>query len=154
MQRRSFLALACVLLFALGCQPETAPPDVAAETAAIESLLTQQVADWNTGNIRGFMEGYWQSDSLRFASGGTVQHGWQTTLDRYLRSYPNTDAMGHLTFSDLDVRLLDASWAVALGRWHLRRSGDYEDIGGLFTLLLEQRPEGWRIVHDHTSSES
>jgi len=24
--------------------------------------------------------------------------------------------------------------------------------GGLFTLVLRKRPEGWRIVHDHTSS--
>jgi ketosteroid isomerase-like protein len=24
---------------------------------------------------------------------------------------------------------------------------------GVFSVMLEQRPEGWRIVHDHTSAD-
>jgi hypothetical protein len=25
------------------------------------------------------------------------------------------------------------------------------DVGGVFSLVLERFPEGWRIIHDHTS---
>ena len=60
-------------------------------------MLDAQVAAWNAGSVRGFMDGYARTDSLRFASGGTVHTGWQATLDRYRRSYPDHAAMGTLT---------------------------------------------------------
>ena len=58
--------------------------------------------------------------------------------------------MGTLRFDDLDVQGLGPGWAVVFGRWHLEREADAPS--GLFTLLFNKRPEGWRIVHDHTSS--
>ena len=80
-------------------------PSRAEAEAAVRQVLDEQVAAWNRGDIEGFMEGYWQSDSLRFASGGTVRYGWQETLEGYQRGYPDRAAMGTLTFSDLDVAM-------------------------------------------------
>ena len=76
--------------------------------------------------------------------------GWQATLDRYHRTYPDRAAMGTLTFDLRAVRVLSAQWAVVFGGYQLERAEDRPS--GLFTLLFEKRPEGWRIVHDHTSS--
>ena len=70
----------------------------AASLQAFANLLDAQVAAWNRGDIQGFMQGYWQSDSLRFASGGTVRRGWDDTLARYLSTYPDRSAMGQLAF--------------------------------------------------------
>jgi len=36
-----------------------------------------------------------------------------------------------------------------LGHWHLKR--DSGDVGGVFSLVWQRFPEGWKIVHDHTS---
>ncbi len=60
--------------------------------------------------------------------------------------------MGTLTFSDLDVTVLSPDAAMVLGRWHLQRAKD--EPHGRFTLIFRRMKQGWRIVHDHTSSAS
>jgi ketosteroid isomerase-like protein len=59
--------------------------------------------------------------------------------------------MGRLAFSGLEVVVLGPDAALARGRWQLLMS-DGKRPGGLFTLILRKLPEGWRIIHDHTSS--
>ncbi len=135
-----------------GCSPSLETPDRAADEAAIRAVLHQQVQAWNRGAIDAFMDGYARTDSLRFASGGAVQTGWQATLDRYHGTYPDRATMGTLTFDLRAVRVLSAQWAVVFGGYQLERAEDRPS--GLFTLLFEKRSEGWRIVHDHTSAGS
>jgi len=113
--------------------------------------MEQQEA-WNRGDIEGFMDGYWRSDSLRFASGGSVQEGWQATLDRYHRTYPDRAAMGKLTFTLYSVEILSADDAFVFGRYELERAHDRPT--GLFTLLFRRFENDWRIVFDHTSADS
>ncbi len=98
------------------------------------------------------METYVKSDALRFASGGTVQRGWEETLQRYQRRYPTDDAMGRLEFEDLEIKVLSEKWAEVHGRYRLYREGDYGNATGLFTLLMQRTNDGWKILHDHTSA--
>ena len=120
--------------------------------AAIRSILDKQVEEWNRGDIPAFMDTYVKTDALRFSSGGTVQRGYKATLNRYLTRYPNPEAMGHLQFEELEVKLLSDEWAQVHGRYRLKRGGEYGNATGLFTLLLIQTSEGWKILHDHTSA--
>lgn len=143
-------ALLLPLLLLTACATSRPAFDAEQEAAAIRQVLDQQVAAWNAGEVRAFMEGYARTDSLRFASGSTVRYGWQETLDGYLRGYPDRAAMGTLRFVLRDLNVISPAWAVVFGEWHLERANDAPH--GLFTLLLEKRPEGWRIVADHTSS--
>lgn len=139
------------LLAGCGGGDRAARSSSAAEAeAAIRTVLAEQEAAWNAGSLRGFMAGYAQTDSLRFASGGNVRTGWAEALAAYEQGYPDRAAMGTLHFEEIDVRVLSERWALAFGRWRLERAEDAP--WGLFTLLLERRPEGWRVVHDHTSS--
>ncbi len=118
---------------------------------AIRHVLDAQVAAWNRGDLRGFMAGYWASPELSFFSAGQHTRGWQATYDRYIERYQNKgQEMGQLSFRDLDIALLGSDSALVRGRWQLKRSKD--SPGGLFTLIFKRFPEGWRIVHDHTSS--
>lgn len=118
--------------------------------AQVRAVLEQQVREWNEGNLAGFMETYAKSERIRFASGGDISLGWQTVFDRYRKKYGDRAAMGTLTFSDLEISMLAPDAALSFGRWQLKR--DKDQPSGLFTLLLRKRPEGWRIVHDHTSA--
>ena len=155
-------ALAGCLTATSGCAA-TAPPapeapdrfDAAAVEAGVRATLDAQVEAWNAGSVRGFMDGYARTDTLTFLSGGTVRSGWEEALYGYVRGYPDAEAMGQLAFSDLTVKPLSARQALTWGRWRLQRAGDAEGEGpgGLFTLLLVSTPDGWRVVHDHTSSE-
>lgn len=126
-------------------------PDAAADREAITTLLMRQQDAWNAGDIDAFMADYVVSDTLRFTSGGSVRYGWDAAMERYLTTYPDRDAMGELTFSDIKVDVLSADWALAFGAWHLKRGGDYADIGGRYTLLMARTDTGWKVLYDHTS---
>ena len=95
------------------------------------------------------MKGYWNSPQLSFSGSTGVSRGWKAVLDRYQRSYPDKATMGHLDFSDLEIHPLGDSAAMVLGKWHLKRSSG--DVGGVFTLVFQKFPDGWKIIHDHTS---
>ena len=119
----------------------------------VRAVLQRQVAEWNRGNLSGFMETYAKSDSTRFASGADVSLGWKTVFGRYRKNYGDRATMGTLSFSELEVTVFSPDAALAFGRWHLRREQTERANSGLFTLVLRKLPEGWRIVHDHTSAE-
>ena len=117
----------------------------------ITATLNAQVEAWNRGDLDAFMQGYWNSPELTFFSGGATTKGWQPTLDRYRKRYQSAGSeMGKLAFDDLQVTVFDNDAAFVRGRWQLKMSNGKQS-GGLFTLILRRRPEGWRIVHDHTS---
>jgi uncharacterized protein (TIGR02246 family) len=119
--------------------------------AAIERVLDDQAAAWNEGDLEAFMDGYWRSPDLVFTSGGNVQRGWQTTLDRYRATYGTSpETMGRLTFSDLEVHPLGDGAAWALGRWALDNDG--KTMGGVFSLVFREVDGRWVIIHDHTST--
>lgn len=149
-----FLLLLGLAATVSGCgSPETEVPmqDAAADREAITTLLMRQQDAWNAGDIDAFMEDYVVSDTLRFTSGGNVRYGWDAAMERYLTTYPDREAMGELTFSDIKVDVLSAEWALAFGAWHLKRGGEYADIGGRYTLLMKRTDAGWKVLYDHTS---
>lgn len=103
---------------------------------------------WNEGKIDDFMEGYWRSDSLMFV-GSKITQGWDSTMARYHRTYPDRDAMGTLTFTFYDFKFVSNDACLVTGRYHLKRTSD--EPTGLFTLLLRKNNGKWLIVYDHTS---
>jgi ketosteroid isomerase-like protein len=137
-----------IALFATACSG----PGLSSN-ADIEAVLSAQAEAWNRGDIPAFMETYIKSEELRFASGGSVQRGWQNTLERYRKRYPTPEAMGRLAFEDLETKRLADGWAEVHGRYRLYREGDYGNATGLFTLLMQKTTDGWKILHDHTSAE-
>ena len=128
------------------------PEQTANALNQIRSVLQAQQEAWNRGDIDGFMNGYARSASTVFISEDTIRRGWQTVRDRYRKKYSSRTKMGTLTFSDLEITLLSSDSAVTSGRWKLKRANDQPH--GRFTLILRRLPEGWRIVHDHTSAAS
>ena len=116
---------------------------------AIMEVINQQSQAWNRGDVEGYMQGYWKSEKLRFASGDKVTYGWQQTLDNYLKSYPSKAKMGELIFSEIKIEILNENEALVFGHWKLNREADNPQ--GLFTLHFHNFAYGWKIVSDHTS---
>jgi uncharacterized protein (TIGR02246 family) len=120
------------------------------DRTAVTAVLEDQMAAWNKGDLAGYMAGYAKIDSLVFTSGGKVRTGWQATYDTYQNKYgKDPSTMGKLAFSITQVDPIGADGAVVLGTWTLTES--QVPGTGVFTVVLERRPEGWRIIHDHTS---
>ena len=119
--------------------------------AAVEGILRTQQDAWNRHDLEAFMAGYWSSPELTFFSGASEHKGWQATLDRYRASYASAGhEMGKLEFSGLRTEMLSSDAAFVRGAWHLTMS-DGKTPHGLFTLVFRKLPDGWKIVHDHTS---
>ena len=119
---------------------------------AIRAVIDAQKDAWNRGDINGYMDGYARSLETTFISGDNITRGWQTVFERYQKNYNSREKMGMLTFADLEITLLAQDSAMVLGRWHLQRANDQPH--GRFTLIFRKTKQGWRIVHDHTSSAS
>ena len=146
-RRRVLAIIFCILTPAI---VSAAPTQTQNATAQIRSVLSAQQEAWNRGDIDAFMNGYARSASTVFVSEDTIRRGWETVRARYRKKYSDRAKMGTLAFSDLDITLLSPDAAVALGRWSLKRANDQPH--GRFTLIFKRLPEGWRIVHDHTSA--
>ncbi len=146
MKVNSLIILSALLM--LGCY--TSNPEIKSQKAAIEKLLKDQVAAWNTGNINGFMAGYLNDSSMQFISKKGMRKGWQKTLEAYKKHYPTKDSMGKLVF-DLDtIEFLDpaAQLGHVTGKWKLERHRDTPS--GYFSLITRYTKEGPKIIIDHT----
>jgi len=145
----AILVLVLVAAMSAQSQPKT---DQEKSKAAIRDVLMRQVDAWNAHNLERFLDGYWHSPELTFFSGNDVTRGWKETLERYRAKYQSAGReMGKLDFYDLEVNVLAPDAAVVYGHWRLTMSDPKKNSGGLFTLVFRKFPDGWKIVHDHTS---
>src|SRR5207245_6092137 len=119
----------------------------------IEVMLRRSAADWNRGDLAGFMSDYARDSLTSYVSGGHVQYGWQKLFDRYQATYfAPGKTRDSLTFEEVRVRRLAPDLAFCTARFKLMR-GDSITASGPFTLVLEKRGARWYILHDHTSSD-
>ena len=150
----SFLLFFPIMLLTSGdeVRAQDAPGGHEGTKAEVEHVLGTQQEAWNRHDLEGFMAGYWNSAELTFFSGAKQNHGWQATMDRYRAKYaaPGHE-MGTLEFSGLQIETLAADSAFVRGSWQLTMS-DGKTPHGLFTLVFRKFPDGWKIVHDHTSA--
>jgi ketosteroid isomerase-like protein len=146
--------LGCLLALSIGLA--LAPPARADEAAAVRAELEREVAAWNRGDLDGYLSGYERAPTTIMIGRDRLYRGWDDIAAHYRQSYAPSDKatgrMGRLAFAQLEVQLIAADWAVAVGRWQLARSAaEGGPAAGWFTLTLHKGRDGWRIVLDHTS---
>ena len=136
------LTAACTTSQTRGADPAT----------EVKAVWNAQLDAWNRGDLEAFMNGYWKSPDLVFFSNGAETRGWQQTLDRYRAAYKSEGRqMGTLDFPQLEFKPLGADAVLARGRWHLKMP-DGKESTGMTSVTFQKLPEGWRIVHDHSSA--
>ncbi len=123
----------------------------AAPSAAIRRVLSNQQAAWNRADIEGFMQGYNNSPDTTFI-GKTMTKGFGGVLANYRKNYSTAEKMGKLDFTEIEVKLLGKKYAIVTGRFHLERTqAGGGESKGIFSLLFEREPTGWKVILDHTS---
>jgi uncharacterized protein (TIGR02246 family) len=144
-----------LVLISCGCfvRAQSGPGD----EAKIHDIMAAQTAAWNRGDVDAFMQAYEDSPETTFI-GAQLRKGFRPILERYKQSYTNSAQMGTLTFSDLDVRLLQGACgkkelALVTGKFHLQRTekGSATKDDGIFSLVWRKGKDGWKIILDHTS---
>ena len=142
---KHILALLFASTFLFGCAKSNFEHD----KAAITAVMAMQEECWSKGDIEGFMNGYWRSDSLRFIGKRGVTKGWQTTLDNYKKSYPDTKAMGKLKFDLISFDPLGDGQMFVVGKWTLEREKD--TLAGHYSLIWRKFGSEWKVVFDHSN---
>lgn len=151
---RAFLrALPALLLFA--CRP-SAPGEGGGEDATLTAQLTAQLARsagaWNRGDLDGFMGDYARDSTTTFVDGGHARHGWDFIRARYAPRFAPGASRDSLRFEEVAARPLGRRHALVTARFLLFRDRQ-TTASGPFTLVLERKTDGWKILHDHTSSD-
>jgi uncharacterized protein (TIGR02246 family) len=127
-------------------------PLLFAQSDGVRAVMTQSEEAWNRGDLPAFAAYYDDSLETTFIGKEVVRGGVQAILARYRKAYPTREAMGTLSFSNVDVRMLTPDLALVTGEFHLERSATGGgNASGRYTLILRKRPSGWKIIHDHTS---
>ena len=111
--------------------------------------MADQQEAWNEGDIPRFMEHYWKSPKLVFLGESGPIYGWQSTLDRYYKRYPDRQAMGTLEFTIKDIQQRSDTVFSVIGGYYLTREG-IEDLEGVFLIIFQNFDGKWLIVADST----
>jgi hypothetical protein len=138
-----------IVMFNISCSSTLSLNQEGVEKLAIKTVMDNQVTSWNKGDIDAFMEGYIKSEELKFIGSKGITRGWQSTLERYKKSYPDLATMGKLTFTDLEYKFTSKSSAIVYGKYILQREKDQPK--GFFTLNWQKINGKWLIISDHTS---
>ena len=127
-------------------------PALFGQADEIRDMLKKSEAAWNRGDLAAFASDYEDAPTTTFVGREVTRGGVDAILSRYQRSYPTAETRGTLTFNEIEVRPLGEAYALALGRFALKRSvAGGGDAAGRFTLILRRTAKGWKIIHDHTS---
>jgi peptidoglycan/xylan/chitin deacetylase (PgdA/CDA1 family) len=130
--------------------------------AEIQTLITEQVAAWNRGDLETFCAYY--AEAAIFVSPTGLTRGRAEVLARYRRRYPTRAAQGQLSIEILelatptgneisllgDARPGRVHGASVVGRWHLTYPDDAtkDSASGMTLIILQRQAKGWRIVRD------
>ena len=143
-----YIYIIIFLVSITSCHQKINLTDSTIEENEIKAIMKMQEDSWNRGDISSFMEGYWKSEKLKFVGSRGINYGWQTTLENYQKSYPNTKIMGKLHFDiDLIERLSNDTFYL-IGRYTLKREKD--EPNGYFNLIWRKIDGKWKIVTDMT----
>lgn len=127
-------------------------PLLTAQTDGVQALMKDSEAAWNRGDLAAFASYYEDSPDTTFMGKEVVRGGTKAILERYRRAYPTPEAMGALTFSEIVVRPLAEGLVLVTGKFDLKRTkAGGGDASGRYTLIIRRGPNGWKIIHDHTS---
>ncbi len=115
----------------------------------VKKVMDDQTESWNKGDLKGYMDGYWMSDSLRFLGKRGITKGWKKTLENYIKTYPDKKTMGILKFDDVTFEPLNEKQMFVVGRWTLEREKD--TLSGYYSLIWKKFDSDWKIIFDHTN---
>lgn len=150
-KNKLYFLLGVGIAFATACSPKQATEVSANARQEVHQVLEEQAQCWSRGDLECYMQGYWKSDSLLFIGSRGLTYGWQPTLENYKRGYPNTAAMGKLSFDLKETRPLSPETMLVVGKWHLQRDMAQGDLEGHFSVIFKRFPDGWKIITDHSS---
>ena len=149
------LPLALALLVACSSPPPSPQslPDRAALTSSFQQQFSRSADAWNRGDLDAFLSDYAQDSLTSYVSAGHLVKGIDVIRSHYEPRFAPGATRDSLRFEEFDVRPLSPTLALLTARFILYNTGG-TTASGPFTLVMERRSDGWKILHDHTSTDA
>jgi uncharacterized protein (TIGR02246 family) len=154
---RAFLLLLAMAVPACGTgRRQTSVSAAGSDQTALTQQLTAQLergaSDWNRGDLDAFLSDYAPESTTTFVDGRRARAGFDFIRSHYAPLFVPGARRDSLHFEEVKVRRLSPTLALVTARYVLQRGGAVT-ASGPFSLVMEQRPQGWKILHDHSSSD-
>jgi uncharacterized protein (TIGR02246 family) len=141
---------------ATGCAQPAQRPVPNIDPGRLEGSLHQQflraARAWNSGDLDAFMSDYAPGSRSTYMAGGHLVEGFDQIRSRYAPAFAPGARRDSLRFEEFKIRPIADDFALVTARYILYSNGR-TSASGAFTVLLEHLPEGWKILHDHSSSD-
>ena len=149
---RLFTAVLCLSLFAVA-DVRSLPAQAADQlyTASrlqldVTKVLIAQQAAWNRGDLEGFLTHYKDDPTTEAVLSGLVR-GLPNIRAAFHANYPTRESMGQIENTEVEVRGLGETFALATGKYHLARTKKAGgDADGTFLSIMEKTASGWRVI--------
>lgn len=116
----------------------------------VKIILAQQNA-WNKGDLDAYLSHYKDAADTQAVLANLVR-GVDNIRSAYKQNFPNKDSMGTIEDTDIEVKALGDSYALATGKYHLNRSKKSGGpIEGTFMELFEKTQAGWQIIFSQST---
>ncbi|APY08058.1 DUF4440 domain-containing protein [Winogradskyella sp. J14-2] len=135
-----------LLLFNCSNNQEQQKVNLERDKAEILDVLNTQEKAWNNHDLKGFMDGYWRNDSLKFYGSRGLTYGWENTLNNYKKGYPTKAESGTLKFIINDISKIEGDNYWVMGEYHLKR--DAGNANGIFIIIFKKINGAWKIIAD------
>jgi len=143
-----------VLLMAAAAACATAhpaPQPGGGDQRAIEAVLQESAQAWNRGDLDGFLLPYLNAPTTTYIARDVVR-GVPAIRESYAGSwFRGGRPAGELAYSGIEVRPLGRDYALVIGHWTVTNRETRQARSGIFSLTFQRTPQGWRIIHDHSS---
>lgn len=119
------------------------------DAAAIKAVFDTTTAGWNRGELAAYLSAYTNSATAMGSNG--PERGVNAIGDQMRAGYWKAGRPAQqLHYEHLEIRPLGPDQALATGQYVLS-GGGRPDRTGWFTTIWLRTPDGWRMVHDHSS---
>ena len=152
------LAASLLLLAACRAGPTVVvdPSPTALDPQRLTEVLTiafdESASAWNRGDFAGFLSLYAPDSGTTYVDGRRAQRGIAWIREHYAPAFAPGATRDSLVVQELVARPLSTTLALVTARYVLYRGSEIT-ASGPFTVVMEERTDGWKILHDHSSSD-
>ena len=148
-RRASAVLLMAAAAACASAQPSPRTGD--GDQQAIVAVLNESAQAWNRGDLDGFLLPYLDAPTTTYIAQDVVR-GVPAIRESYAGSwFRGGRPAGELAYSGIEVRPLGRDYALVIGHWTVTNRETRQPRSGIFSLTFQRTPQGWRIIHDHSS---
>jgi ketosteroid isomerase-like protein len=144
--------LVALALTAAGCRIEVVEDREANLQQYAERMLASSAAAWNRGDLDAFLGDYAAAPTTSFVGSSGLVTGIDSIRALYAPRFAPGARRDSLRYEKIRAREFPSLTGIVTGRWILHRNGRVM-ASGPFTLVMRRGTGGWKIVHDHSSTD-